>query len=40
MTLTPLPVHIKDPLVTFTSVDANSGENDNIYYVVSAVAAE
>ena len=40
VTLTPLPVLVKEPLVTFTSTDADSGENAKIHYVVSAVEAE
>ena len=40
VTLTPLPVLVKDPLATFTSSDADSGENANIHYVVSEVIAE
>ena len=37
MTLTPLPVLVKDPLTTFTSSDADSGENAEIHYVVSYI---
>ena len=40
VTLAPLPVLVKDPLATFTSSDADSGENANIHYVVSSVIAE
>ena len=40
VTLTPLPVLVKEPLVTFTATDADSGENAEIHYVVSAVEAE
>ena len=40
VTLTPLPVLVVEPLVTFTATDADSGENANIHYVVTQVTAE
>ena len=40
VTLTPLPVLVKEALVTFNVTDADSGENANVYYVVSAVTEE
>ena len=40
VTLTPLPVLVQDALATFNSTDADSGENANVYYVVSVVEEE
>ena len=37
VTLNPVPVLTTDPLVTFTSADADSGENANIRYVLTQI---
>lgn len=40
VTLTPQPVLVESALATFSSSDADSGENANIHYVVSNITAE
>lgn len=38
--MTPLPVLVEEPLMYFSNSDADSGDNGDVRYIVSAVIAE
>lgn len=38
--MTPLPVLVEEPLMYFSNSDADSGDNGDVRYIVSAVTAE
>ena len=40
LAFTPLPVLVNTSLATFTSIDADSGDNSDVRYVVTAITAE